>query len=188
MTEIDGDLWYLWFKDNNFYIYGDILDSFPEKIIIPFMEEMKRQSLNKLATIKIYINSWWWYVTYAKELIALIDQCKNNQIAVVTIVPDIVASAASMIAIAWHIRIVWRHATHIIHNPRWTDFASTEKQLENNTDAYKQILKRTIEHYQNHTKIKDLKEKLDEDNHRIYGWKNLIKQWLADLILEETNI
>lgn len=175
-------------RENNFYIYWDIDESFPKDIIVPFIEEMKIQKQRRDSIINIYINSHWGIVSFARELISLIEQCKSNYILVKTIVIDSAASAASLIAITGHVRIVWKNASHIIHNPRWYNFAATEKQIDNETAVYKELLKRSSDHYKKYTKIKDVENKLNEENHSIRWSKNLIKDWFADIALEESVI
>lgn len=173
---------------NSFFIYGDIDESFSEKIVIPFIKEMKIQKHIKFGEMKIYINSGWWLLYQAMELLSLIEQCKNNLIIVKTFVNSRAASAASIIAVAWQERFVWKNARHLIHHARWWSYQSSPKQLDNNDKNWKEMFKFVTEHYKQYTKIKDIESKLNEDNHYIRWWKNLIKQWLADNIIEDSLI
>ena len=178
----------LFSSENNFYIYWDIDESFSEKIIIPFIQEMKIQKNKRFWEMNIYINSPWWYLNLANELISLMEQCKNNLIIVKTFVPSFAASAASAIAITWQVRFVWLNARHLVHNPRGIDYTASKQQLKNNIENRESMFEQIVNHYKKYTKIKDIETKLDHDNYRIIWWKNLIKQGLADYIIEDSLI
>jgi len=83
---------------------------------------------------------------------------------------------------------VWKNATHYIHSHSWVSFTENNKQRENDAKFNKELNDILVGYYEKYTKIKKLKEKLEDTNHTITWWKELINQWLADYLIENTPI
>ena len=60
--------------------------------------------------------------------------------------------------------------------------------MENNLDFFKYVNKKTVDIYKKYTRIKDVEKKMSQNNFGIRGSDELIKQWLADYKLEESDL
>lgn len=172
------------FNGNSFYIFGDIDDSIPEKIISPLI--MKIEEFSKLRNppaIEIYISSDGGYTYFAMDIVALFEIARARGVRIVTIVPSHAFSAASMIAAAGHHRVVGPNAAHLIHYSRSHDFSHNPIMADRNNDHRKHIDRTLIEFYEKYTKLKDLEKLLTADNYMINGWKELKKLGLADEVI-----
>lgn len=167
---------------NNFYIYGIIDESFYKDIVIPFKKEIDIQKELKAGEINIYIKSDGWDLHSTIELLSLMEKAKKLWIPVNTYALSFVASAGSMIAVAWSKRYVSIWSSHLVHYCSGGSYSISKTTEKNNHEYTEYINNYILFHYGKYTKIKELDKKLDEYNHFINWGKELIKLWLADEI------
>lgn len=172
------------YSGGKFYIYGDIDETIPENIIAPLFNEIKnRSNQTNPEPIQVVINSYGGRIDYAFDIISLFDLAKEVGVQVVTIVMSTACSAASLIALCGHERVVSERAFHLLHFARGFDYADSPEMSKRNHENYTFINKQIVKLYEEKTKIKDIEKKLLSDNFMINGGRDLIKQGLADKII-----
>lgn len=172
------------FQGNKFYIFGDIDETIPEKIIGPMsitIEELAKQK--HPPAIEVFLSSDGGYVQYALDIIALFNIAWSNGIIVKTTVTSYACSAASLIAVSGHVRFASEYASHMLHFPRGDDYSHNTVMAERNMGNRRFLEQAIVDIYKKRTKIEDLEEKLLGDNFYINGGKNLKKYGLIDQIL-----
>ena len=171
-------------QGNRFYIFGDIDETIPEKIIGPMslvIEELGKQKHPQ--PIEVFLSSDGGYAQYALDIIALFHIALSNGILVKTTVTSYAFSAASLIAVSGHVRFASEHAAHMLHFPRGEDYSHNTVMAERNMEHRKFLEQAVLDIYKKQTKVENLEEKLLGDNYFINGGKNLKKYGLIDHIL-----
>jgi ATP-dependent protease ClpP protease subunit len=171
-------------KDNNFYIFGGIDNSMPEKIIAPFIELIDRKSnLKNPGQVHIYVSSYGGLVQYGFDFIQQMERAKDAGITVNTYVSSVACSCGSLIAVAGTPgkRYIGERAYHLLHFMRGSDYAHNPIMMERNFENGKFWHKVLLDIYKKYTKIQKLEEKLLADNYMVNGAAACIKAGLADL-------
>lgn len=182
MIEADANMNF--YHGNRFYIFGDIDESTPEKIIGPLSMTIEELSKQKTPPpIEFFISSDGGIANYALDIIALFDIAKSHGIIVKTTVTSSACSAASLIAVSGHVRFASEYAYHMLHFPRGDDYSHNTVMAERNLGNRKFLEKAVLEIYTKHTKIDGLEEKLLGDHFYINGAKSLKKYGLIDKII-----
>lgn len=168
-------------KGDNFYIYGDVDESFPKNIIAPFIElvQIKTKEANP-SPINIHLSSPGGYVQYCFDLVSWIEYAKLRKVIVNTYVTSVAYSAASVIAVVGSKRFVSRRAQLLIHFARGFDYSHNPEMTERNRQSSDFMQEEMIAIYNKYTKIKDVRKKMLADNFYILGGNELIKQGFAD--------
>lgn len=171
------------YKDNNFFIFGDIDEEFNDIILPAFIESIfANLELKKPDPINLFIKTYGGSRDMAWEMISWIEKAKKNKCPIDTYVNSHVASAGSLIAVCGSTRYVSQRASHLLHYASGWNYSNnpelSKRQLE--ADIFEQNEITRI--YSENTKLTDIPNKLKHDYY-ILGGKNLIKYGLADIIL-----
>lgn len=176
------------FENNTFFI-GDFDDNLEQQLIVPFTQEIKKQSELKRGRIDLYINSIGGYLHLVNHFIELIELAKFNEVVVRTIVPDIAFSAGSMLAITGTKgeRYIGRRAEHLVHYGQIMSFETTEEQIDRFTAHKKRLFKGNLQHYQKYCDIPDLDQKMLDDGYFLTA-RECIKFGLADKYIDKFDL
>lgn len=180
-NESDNDSHINFSKSNNFYIFGSVDDSFPRKIIVPFIEAVNRQIDKKEPSdLNIYVTSRGGSVNYGFDLITHMERAVANGVEVNTYVTSEACSCGSLIAVAGSKRYIGKRAYHLLHFMRGWDYAHNPIMLDRNAEQGKFWQVELVNIYKKYTKLKDIETKLLADNFMINGSAACIKAGLAD--------
>ncbi len=170
-----------WSNKRDFYIFSEINETFPKDIIIPFIEQIRKQNNNKtFKDLNIYITTNGGYCNYAFDLITHIEFAKKLGICINTYVTSQALSAGSLIAVTGTNRYVGERAYHLLHFMRGWQYSHNPEMSKRNTEQDLFWQDRLIDVYKKYTKIKDIKKKLLADNYIVNGADECIKLGLAD--------
>lgn len=169
---------------NKFYIQGEIGEELCAKITAPLIALIETKEKEKAPTsIDIYLCSPGGDVYPALDLVAQIERAKKIGIEVRTIVTGHVASAASLIAVTGHKRLVSKRASHLIHYARMWQYSNNPEMLDREYEFGKWLQQTLVDIYKEYTKLEDVETKIKTDNYRINGAEDLIRLGLADEII-----
>lgn len=168
-------------KGSSFFIYGEIDDTFPIQILVPF-NRFIHNTKNENSDINIYINSIGGDIYYANEMVSLIEYAKTKGFVINTFVLSRAASAASYIAIMGTNRFGSKRAMHLIHYPSSSDLSENPIMFRRNLETYNFLTEKMIEGYEEYCCIPNLRENMFNDNFHIYS-EDLIKYKLIDSFL-----
>lgn len=172
------------FNGNRFYIFGDIDETIPEKIISPLslkIEELSKQ--RNPAPIEIHISSDGGYAQYALDIISLFDLAKSMGVKIITIVTSNAGSAASLIAVSGHYRVASKYASYMMHFGKSWDFSHNPIMAERNLDNKKFLDNTIVSIYEKQTKLKKVSDLILADGYTINGGAQLKKLGLIDEII-----
>lgn len=173
------------FEDNTFFI-GDFDDQLEQTVIIPFTEEIKKQSELKKGRIDLFINSVGGYLHLVNHFTELVELAKAQGVVVRTIVPDIAFSAGSMLAITGSPgeRYIGRRAEHLVHYGQIMSFETTEEQIDRFTAHKKRLFKGNLDHYKKYCNIPEIDQKMLDDGYFVPARKAI--QWgMADKFMDK---
>lgn len=169
------------FKDTNFYIFGGIDSTMPEKIIAPFIEVVdKKSNLRKPGSINIYVSSYGGLVQYGFDLIAQIERAKDLGFQVNTFVSSTACSCGSLIAVTGTKRFIGERAYHLLHFARGGSYSHNPIMSERNLENDRFMQKALVDIYKKYTKLRDIEAKLLADNFMVNGAAACIRAGLAD--------
>lgn len=171
-------------KGDNFYLMGEVDESFPKNIIAPFIELVQAKVKESNPTpIHIHISSWGGYCQYCFDLIAWILFAKSKGLVINTYCTSTAYSAASIIFCVGTNRYVTRRTQLLLHFARTSNSSHNPEMAQRNKEADDHLQDELIEVYKKHTKMKDIKKKLMTDNYYILGGQQLINLGFADEML-----
>lgn len=168
------------YEDNVFFI-GDFDDSLESSVIVPLIQEIKRQRERADGQIDLHINSIGGYAHLVFHLIDLVENAKREGVIVRTIVPSIAFSAGSMLSITGTPgeRYIARNAEHLVHYGSTGSVESTPTQIERYRAWKNRDFKNTIKHYEKYCDIPNLEQHLMDDGFFVPA-RDAIKWGLAD--------
>jgi ATP-dependent protease ClpP protease subunit len=171
-------------EEGDFFIGGEIDESFTHNIIAPLIREIKKRKEMVLpAPIDFFISSYGGYVSQAFDLITWFEHAKKCGLEIHTYVTSVAFSAASLIAVSGHKRYGSSRAYHGLHFMRGWDYAHNPNMAERNAENHKWMQSELIKIYKQKTKLKDIEDKLLADNYMINGGANLLKFGFIDELL-----
>ena len=171
-------------KGDNFYIYGDVDESFPKNIIAPFIELVDKKVKESNPTpINFHISSPGGFVQYCFDLISWIEYAKSKDIVINTYVTSVAYSCASIIAVTGTRRWVSKRSQFLLHFARSWDFSHNPEMSDRNKASHDFMQNENIEVYKKYSKLKDIRKKMMSDNFYILGGDELIKTGFADELL-----
>jgi len=175
-------------EDNNFYINGEIGDSFAKEIVQPFIKEVSRQSnlckeCGKRDGLNIFITSIGGSLEQAFDLISYIEKAKSLGLTVRTYVTSMACSAGSMIAVTGSKRYVSSRAYYHLHYARGGSYSHNPEMIDRNTENAHFVQGELVKVYKKYTKLKGIEKKLLADNFMINGGEEIIRWGLADELL-----
>lgn len=175
-------------NEGNTFILNDFDDNMEASLVLPLIQEVKRQSRYRDGFIDLHINSFGGYAHLVFHMISQIELAKRNNVVVRTIVPDIAYSAGSILAITGTPgeRYIEKSANHLIHYGTTGSVETTPEQVERNTAKKTAHFKRIKQHYLQYTKIPaaELDALMNDDSAFISG-PNCVKKGLADKHLDK---
>lgn len=167
----------------SFYIFGNVDESFPKQIIVPFVNAVDKSLLKKTQDeLSIYITSNGGNVNYAFDLITHMERAIAEGVEVNTYVSSEACSCGSLIAVSGSKRYISRRAYHLLHFMRGWDFAHNPDMIDRNAENGKFWQNELVNIYKTKTKLKDIEAKLLADNYMVNGGAACIKLGLADFL------
>lgn len=177
--------------DGNTFFLTDFDDSMEGDIVLPLIQEIKKQRKYAYPYIDLYINSFGGYRHLVFQLISLVENAKREGITVRTIVPDVAYSAGSILAITGSPgeRYIERTGEHLVHYGMTGSMETTPEQASRNHKQKSEGFKKILKHYQNYTDIphEELNRLMNDDSAFIPASK-CIKWGLADHYMEKFDI
>ena len=169
-------------KDGKVYILGPFDRSISQNVV-PGMAEIIGTN-EKNPTMVIYINSYGGYAAELFSVLAMIELAKHMGITVITHVVGVAYSCASLLAIHGNHRIMYRHATHLMHLGEHGFTSGTYEQLDRNHKHAKKWFDTIVKMYADHTKMTEaqVRKALSDDNYYLDA-KECKKLGLCDEIL-----
>lgn len=183
MSEVKKNIVY----GNKFYIMGNFKDDMIEEIIAPLNNKIIELQNQKNAEIELHISSNGGNYDMSWKIIDLIEQAKNNDIVVKTIVTYGAFSVGSMVAVTGTKgeRYIARTAEHLIHYGTFNGHRhTTPLQQERTTEYFKRHLNNVESHYKKYANVPKLKEHIKDDDFYIPADK-CIEWGLADKYTDE---
>ena len=175
-------------EGNNFTIF-DFDDNLEQSVILPLIDETKRQAKLKDGSINLWINSYGGYRHLVFQIISLVEMAKRNGVVVRTIVNDIAYSAGSILAVTGSPgeRYIERTAEHLCHYGFTGSNESTPAQVERNYAQKNEGFKKILNHYKKYTDIPDIEMAMNDDSFYIPAAK-CIRYGLADKYLDKLEL
>jgi ATP-dependent protease ClpP protease subunit len=172
------------YNGNRFYIFGEIDESIPERIISPLAAKIDELSkFRSVSPIEIHISSDGGNAYYALDIISLFDIAKSYGIKIITIVTSNAGSAASLIAVCGHHRVASQYASYMMHFGKQWDFSHNPIMAERNLENKKFMDNNIVSIYEKNTKLENIPDLILADGYTINGGKNLKKLGLIDEII-----
>jgi len=180
-SDADNDSHVNFASGNNFYIFGNVDDSFPKNIIVPFIEAVNKQ-INKKepSELHLYITSRGGQVNYGFDLISHIERAVAAGVEVNTYVTSEACSCGSLIAVTGSKRYIGKRAYHLLHFARGWDYSHNPIMIDRNAEQGKFWQTELVNIYKKYTKVKDIEAKLLADNFMVNGSAACIKLGIAD--------
>lgn len=177
-------------NDGNIFFFSDFDDNMESSLILPLTKEIQKQRQLVDGRLDFYINSFGGYAHLAFHLIELTELAKREGIVVRTIVPNLAASAGSMLAVSGTPgeRYIAKNAEHLVHyGASGGTGEETPKQVER-TSAYKhRDFQSRINVYRENCDIPDLDAEIMDN-----GWfipaPKAIKFKMADKYISKFDI
>lgn len=173
--------------DGNVFFIGDFDEAMEDEIIVPLTREIQRQRLEADPHIDLYINSVGGNLYLLQHLVELVEQAKQSDVMVRTMVMSMAFSAGSLLAITGDQRYIARSAEHMIHYGSGGYASASPKQIQVHGDRLHREFKWGYNHYKKYANIPKLKNKMANDNYYITADK-CIEWGLADFYMDELDI
>lgn len=171
-------------KDGKVYILGPFDRSISQNVIPGMAEIIGEINGHKDAALVIYINSFGGYLAELLSVLAMIELAKHLGITVVTHVLGAAFSCGSILAIHGDHRLMYRHATHLMHLGQHGAGYETYEQLDRSTKHAKKMLDMIVKMYVDNTKMTEAQvKKIMEDDNCYLDAKECKKLGLCDEIL-----
>lgn len=177
------------FHDGNIFYFTDFDDNMERGIVLELTKEIQKQRRLRYGRLDLWVNSFGGYGHLVDHIIELVELAKREDIVVRTIVPDIAASAGSMLAVTGTPgeRYIARNAEHLIHYGRLGSEESTPKQIERTTAWKTRDFKNTLAHYRKYTNVPDIDMEMMDDGFFVPA-NRCIKYKLADHYMDKFDI
>ena len=176
-------------NDGNIFYFTDFDDNMESSLVIPLTREIQKQRRLRDGRLDFYINSFSGYAHLLFNIIELVEIARRENIVVRTIVPNLAASAGSMLAITGTPgeRYIGRTAEHLVHYGTTGGVEETPKQVER-TSAYKsRDFQHRINLYRKYCEIPDLDSEMMDNGWFIPAAKCL-KFKMADKYIDKFDI
>ena len=171
-------------KDGKVYILGPFDRSISQNVIPGMAEIISELSNQKDPVLVIYINSFGGYLAELLSILAMVELAKHMGIVVVTHVIGAAFSCGSILAIHGNRRIMYRHATHLMHLGQHGASYETYEQLDRSTKHTKKMLDMIVKMYVDNTKMTEAQvKKIMADDNCYLDAKECKKLGLCDEIL-----
>lgn len=168
---------------NRFFIFGDIDDTIPERIIAPMFSHIDQERKKRDPDpIEIFISSSGGSVHHCLDIVSHIELAKRSGITVYTSVTSHAYSAAAIIAICGSHRMASEYATYMFHHARIEEFSHNPEMAKRNLDNRSFIDKTLVEIIKRYTRITDVEKILNDDNYFVNGGKNLKRMGIIDAV------
>lgn len=173
--------------DNNIFFYEDVSDQSVRQLVLQLrkvnveMAALQVQlGLQDPLPINLHISSYGGSLTAG---FAALDEIRNSRSPVTSIVAGVAASAATIMSVAAHKRLVQPHAHMLIHQLSWALWGKAS-EMEDDYQNIKTLMKMIKQVYKQYTKVP--MKKLDEIlKHDLY-WdpQQCLDYGLVDGIIE----
>lgn len=171
-------------KDGKVYILGPFDRSISQNIIPGMADIIGNVVSEKNAAMVLYINSYGGYLAELFSVLAMIELAKSFGITIITHNLGVAYSCGSILAIHGDHRLMYRHATNLMHLGQHGFTSETYEQLDRNTKHAKKMLDTIVKMYVEHTKMTEAQvKKFMADDNCYLDAKECKKLGLCDEIL-----
>lgn len=158
-------------------------------ILIPMIQEVKRQSKLKDGKIDLWVNSYGGYAHIAFHIVEQMELAKRLGVTVRTIVTSAAYSCGSIVAVAGTKgeRYIAKDAKHLAHYGTVYGQDSTPEQVERRTAYAREHFKHILEHYKKYCEgptPHELEEAMKDDMYFIPARK-AISWGMADKTIDK---